>query len=268
MKIFTVTSDFYNPIASLFKGHDVDVLPNRLDKVVDVRFPAIDLIVFTGGEDVNPMYYRQKPSPNCYYNSERDEREFEVFNLIKHNMIKPKKILGICRGVQLLNVGFGGTLVMDIHTTYGKSHPGSHPILWSEKIPLAELLPVVNSLHHQGISKIGQTTSARILAIEPNTRIIEAICWHDMYFGVQFHPELFRDISLKEGFANIVTDWVAGGNLYGTPAQDSSNKKPVVTAPPDKSFKAKINLGSYGFTATENFASTFTTISSTNQEEE
>ncbi len=71
-----------------------------------------DGIVFTGGEDVAPYYYgKEADSARCKINAGRDTLEFLLF---KESMRLKMPVLGICRGQQLLNVAFGGTLIVDI----------------------------------------------------------------------------------------------------------------------------------------------------------
>ena len=94
-----------------------------------------DLVVFTGGEDVTPYLYGAKPHKATYYNYDRDEAEIDAFiDARKLN----KKIIGICRGAQLLCVLAGGTLVQH------QQHPFYHEVHTSEGEAIR-----VTSAHHQ-----------------------------------------------------------------------------------------------------------------------
>lgn len=94
-----------------------------------------DVVMLTGGEDVCPSYYNQRQGSSTYANRNRDEMEIFVLN----RAIELKKpIVGTCRGMQLLTVFMGGTLIQDIR------HPGRHEITLYNGDRV-----VTNSLHHQ-----------------------------------------------------------------------------------------------------------------------
>jgi putative glutamine amidotransferase len=98
------------------------------------------LVIFTGGEDVDPSLYNDtSPRGLCRYNSERDNRERKIFQVAKENGIK---MTGICRGAQFLTVMTGGRLMHDITGHAGRSHN----MVWSLD---TKKTIVVNSLHHQ-----------------------------------------------------------------------------------------------------------------------
>ena len=117
-----------------------------------------------------------------------------------------KPVLGICRGAQLINIAYGGTLYQDIRTqltgalehdneqTYDKN---VHPITIVPESGLAQLYPDVhiahvNSVHHQSIQTMGRDLVAEAYA-EPD-RVIEAVRrqGRNYVFGVQWHPEFLR----------------------------------------------------------------------------
>lgn len=93
-----------------------------------------DLVVFTGGEDINPEIYGKKAHPSTYFNTRRDKYELDALAAAKE-MKKP--IVGICRGAQLLCAAVGGILVQN------QRHPWIHPM----KTEHGEIL--TNSMHHQ-----------------------------------------------------------------------------------------------------------------------
>jgi putative glutamine amidotransferase len=206
MKVIVATPYLHGSIIGrLFAGHDAQVLPENYEKT------ECDILVFSGGEDVHPSYYGEQGPNRGWFNRERDEQEISILQNIGKKIF-PKKVLGICRGHQLLNVYFGGNLVYDIATTYGEGHEYIHPLVWREETPFNSFLQVTNSMHHQGLSRIGENYNYRILAIEPKTRIVEAILWSDRYLGVQFHPEsLSNDLATK--FREVMEKWVAGEPL-------------------------------------------------------
>lgn len=201
MRIFTTTGDFLNPTKTLFQGHDVQVLPKNYASLL------ADLIIFTGGEDINPKLYGGGDASGLDKDS-RDAWEYEILRNIRRGKLVTKKVLGICRGLQFLNVGFGGSLVRDIETKYGKAHPSIHDIMWHKDTNLS-FMTHVNSLHHQCIEYYGEAFSFSLLATEPITGTAEAVLWSNMFLGVQFHPELLRDTNPdKAKFALAIEKWV------------------------------------------------------------
>jgi putative glutamine amidotransferase len=160
-----------------------------------------DGIVFTGGEDVVPAYYgKASDSDRCNSNPSRDSLEFA---LIHESMKLKMPVMGICRGQQILNVAFGGTLIVDIPTY----HPGNinhqredylhcfHPvtILKGSQLQLISKVDTgtVNSNHHQAVEKLAP--GMRITAYSPDS-IPEAMEWENasekpFFIAVQWHPE-------------------------------------------------------------------------------
>jgi len=138
------------------------------------------LVIFTGGEDLNPLRYKEK-SIDSYYNDERDILEYELMGFaLKHR----KPILGTCRGLQLINVFFGGTLHQNITWNHTQIE-----FEWYSKT-LKSLFPFTNSMHHQGIKELAPDFYSL-----GNTRdkLIEAIfCPRLRILGFQFHPELIK----------------------------------------------------------------------------
>jgi putative glutamine amidotransferase len=168
----------------------------------------VDLLILTGGSDISPERYREAPNGSTGIDSERDEREF---NILREVLAKnpDAKVLGVCRGMQLLNVFFGGSLYQDIDSV-GKLHHGVHEIDWKlDEHPL-RWLEKVNSLHHQAVRAIGwDNGDAYILAEEPRTSIPEIMVWGRNTLGVQFHPELFSDEPGSK-FFSVIEKWVKG----------------------------------------------------------
>lgn len=93
-----------------------------------------DMFLFTGGEDVNPELYGQKPGRHTYFTN-RDEIEKKFFYYARE---KNKPMVGVCRGLQFLTVMSGGKLIQDM------AHPGQHEFVTNTGNRLS-----INSLHHQ-----------------------------------------------------------------------------------------------------------------------
>lgn len=162
---------------------------------------ALDALVLQGGNDVAPQTYGQTPlDPAWAGDAVRDAYEMA---LIRAFVQAGKPVFGICRGLQMLNVAFGGTLWQDIKTQqpqaleHVKTNLYEHNIHPMEILPnthLASLYPAlrhahINSIHHQGIRELapGFVVEARC----PEDGIIEAIRKEGPGFvaGVQWHPE-------------------------------------------------------------------------------
>ncbi len=164
----------------------------------------LDGLVLQGGADVSPTTYGEDPlKPEWAGDRVRDDYEIELFN----EFVEARKpVLGICRGLQLINVALGGTLYQDIaaqtpstvmHRNYDTYEHNFHAVRFEPETGLARLYPDirsarVNSIHHQAIHKLGRELS--IEAYSQPDGMIEAIRWRGRgyAFGVQWHPEFLR----------------------------------------------------------------------------
>ncbi|HTH44979.1 MAG TPA: type 1 glutamine amidotransferase [Oxalicibacterium sp.] len=163
----------------------------------------LDGLVLQGGADVAPQTYSQTPTrPEWSGDSSRDVYELELL----HEFIEAgKPVLGICRGCQLINVAFGGTLYQDIVTDVPSAMPHvndlydshRHTIEFPQGSSLAQLFPahstpLVNSIHHQAVRDLGR--DLRIEAISQTDGIVEAVRHTKSRFvmGLQWHPEFHR----------------------------------------------------------------------------
>ena len=158
-----------------------------------------DGFVFTGGADIDPKHYGEEIKPTCGKIFEnRDRFELSAFPLVLNS---GKPILGICRGIQLINVALGGTLYQDLPTEYEVMLPHrqtapvtapSHGIEILPDTPLHALIGKTqmmgNSVHHQAIKTLGKdlTVTAR-----SEDGVIEAVTYegHSYLRGYQWHPE-------------------------------------------------------------------------------
>lgn len=172
---------------------------NTTDAIVE----NIDVLLLTGGCDIHPSNYGEEPNPKLE-NPCLDRDKIEIA-LIEAAVKKGIPIFGICRGMQLLNVYFGGSLYQDVFSQ--TKNPIGHlntsaddfihsielvPGKFLEKIYDDEKL-LVNSIHHQGIKKLADVFEEA--AVAPDG-IVEAIqCEEKNIYGVQFHPE---QLAVKE----------------------------------------------------------------------
>jgi putative glutamine amidotransferase len=170
----------------------------------------IDGLLIPGGDDLDPSYYGEDMSPQVSLAS-RTRSDFE-FSLLNEIMRLNKPVLGICYGMQLLNVACGGTLYLDaaIGRDLAVDHrKGSHIIEISENIFLKEGSYPVNSTHHQAVKKLGHGLSAFAYCTD---RVIEAFCkeGYNFFMGVQWHPERIKEselsLSLFRSFIKAASD--------------------------------------------------------------
>ncbi len=188
------------------------------------RNTEIDLLIFSGGEDVSPDYYLDSDMATQYgnlihNNPNRDAKEIEILRSAVTGELKVKKIYGSCRGMQLFNVMFGGGLFFDLET-YGYSHPYMHSI--RHKTPSnVEFFQVVNSLHHQGVKNVGDNlyrlnidrrSYPKIIAMDETGHVPEIMTWlNDKVLAVQFHPEYYdEEHPDKTKFKEFIQYWVEG----------------------------------------------------------
>lgn len=165
----------------------------------------IDGILFTGGEDISPLYYGENPIKELTLtSSERDEYELKLFKKAYDSSLP---ILGICRGIQLINVALGGTLYQDINAqlTGSLGHlPAENPVneLYhtidlNKKSKLYEIFREgrlkVNSFHHQAVKDLGNGLTVSALSSDGIIEGVEAV-EKDYLIGVQWHPE---DLTLR-----------------------------------------------------------------------
>ena len=167
-----------------------------LDKAIEQMLQC-DGLLLSGGEDVDPAYYGQTVSEKCgEIAKDRDHAEMKMLEAF---LPTGKPILGICRGHQLMNVYFGGTLHQDIkdicscnHDDWKRRATGNHRVTVCPGTQLYGILGrkeiTVNSLHHQAVDTVAPPL---IVAATAEDGINEAIekPGHKFCIGVQWHPE-------------------------------------------------------------------------------
>jgi putative glutamine amidotransferase len=168
---------------------------------------GIDLLFVPGGRDVDPTLYHDTNKTSYGVNLKGDKEEMDIIRIAR--LLNPDiKIVGICRGMQLLNVLYGGSLIQDLDST-GRRHEGIHAIEYTQETPFAWLTKV-NSLHHQAIDTVGYINGdVNTMGYEPRSGIVEMIAWGKNSLGFQFHPEMFSE-AVGDRFFSIIKDWASG----------------------------------------------------------
>jgi len=193
------------------------MMPLTTDEQIIERLSEMyDGFLFTGGQDVDPRLYGEEPLPECgTVCTERDRMEQILLDRV---LCLDKPILGICRGIQLINALLGGTLYQDLpaqfessvehHQTPPYDRP-VHKVRLLEDTPLRDLLQTeelaVNSYHHQAVRIL--SPQLKTMAVSEDG-LTEAVYREESRFlwAVQWHPEFsFRTDSAS---AEIVKAFV------------------------------------------------------------
>jgi putative glutamine amidotransferase len=176
-------------------------LPVELARDADVGgiVNRLDGLVLSGGADLDPSLYGRESHPNLgSLERERDEWELALLMAARKSDLP---VLAICRGFQLVNVAFGGTLHQHVELEEGSGHPQwdvdgrttTHEVKVLAGTTTSKILPEqwpVNSLHHQTVDTIGEGLT--ISAIAPDG-VVEGLETPDgNLLAVQWHPELLE----------------------------------------------------------------------------
>lgn len=170
-----------------FQNHGVNTIMLTLNNPSDDNILDLcDGFIVTGGEDLDPSFYKEENngSRGCDIPMDLGDKK-----LIEYAVKHKKPLLGICRGIQSLNVFLGGNLLQDI----GKTHQGKkHEVLVKNNPFGWEKIITVNSYHHQAIKELAKSLEA--IASSSSDSIIEAVVHKELpIFGVQWHPEMALD---------------------------------------------------------------------------
>jgi putative glutamine amidotransferase len=191
------------------------VVPILSPDAVDAVLDRVDALVLSGGGDVDPACYGQHAVAEVYgVNRARDEWELA---LARGALARGMPLLAICRGLQVLNVACGGTLVQHLaaaapggHRQTERGHEPVHQVSVDAGSCLAAVLGVsalgVNTLHHQAIDAVGD--GLRVVARSVGDGVVEGVeaTDADAVLGVQWHPELLAD----EPVHARLFAWIAG----------------------------------------------------------
>lgn len=175
----------------------VDENTDRALKMLDM----VDGLLISGGNDVSPQMYGTRVKNCGILNPERDTMEMK---LLEKALSMDMPVLGVCRGVQLMNVCLGGTLHQDlpsdgfpVHSIFSNvRNIPTHKVDVKEGTLLSDIIgggeTWVNSFHHQAVDKLGAGLEAAAISEDG---VVEAIVMPDKKFvlAVQWHPEMMFD---------------------------------------------------------------------------
>jgi putative glutamine amidotransferase len=164
----------------------------------------LDGLVLMGGSDMWPGHYGEEPlKPQWIGDRVRDEYETALARAFVAN---GKPVFGVCRGLQVLNVAFGGSLLQDISTLKPQSVAHRSAERYDQHFHAIDLVPgtrlaglypgkarfTVNSVHHQGINRLA--ADFIVEAVCPDDEMIEAVRWRGPSYvaAVQWHPEFHQ----------------------------------------------------------------------------
>ena len=156
------------------------------------------LIIAGRDRDINPRFYGEEPLEGLEYpeDSYEDELDFKLIELFEKNN---KPILGICSGLQSLNIYYGGSLKQHIDKHTSKEKLVRHTIDIEENSFVHSLYgskTEVNSIHHQAINKVADGFKVTAVAEDGNIEAIEK----GNLIGVQWHPEVDYEIDTFKKF--------------------------------------------------------------------
>jgi len=171
----------------------------------EFRAEDFDGILFSGGEDVDPaLYGEEKKYDNVKVNRQRDDFEFKLLDEARSSALP---VFGICRGTQLINVKFGGTLYQDLpseatiefdHKQDEERNEPTHTVTVSDHDSrLGEVLKgncQVNSLHHQAIRRVGRGLKVTAYSEDGLVEAVEAAGDSPYLVAVQWHPEEIAEL--------------------------------------------------------------------------
>lgn len=168
----------------------------NVDRAVEEMLRCDGLLI-PGGDDINPALYGQAITEKC--GKPDDHRDAAEMKLLEMFLSTNKPILCVCRGMQLLNVFFNGTLHQDIkgiqvcrHAHLSSIRKGAHSVKLYPNTKLGQIMEeetvMVNSLHHQAVDILGPGLTVSAVSQDGFIEGVEVFL-HPFCLGVQWHPE-------------------------------------------------------------------------------
>ncbi len=211
----------------LSESNDIEIVILSFELFNYQDLEKCDGVILSGGVDSHPSYYnysRLNYPLAPIFNQERDRFEIKIFEMAQNLRIP---ILGICRGMQLINIALGGTLIQDLEENGKNNHrkmlniDGLHPITIEKNSLFYEIAKIdfgmVNSAHHQGIDQIAIDLKAVAWS---DDKVMEVLEYKDkllnsFMIAVQWHPERFINIDYQIPFSvNIKNAFLEASKIY------------------------------------------------------
>ncbi len=155
------------------------------------QLPSCDALLLPGGGDITPAFFGERNAGSRHIDTELDILQLQALD---YAIAQSMPVLGICKGMQLINVALGGTLIQDLPTAQIHQYQGKDQYHITELLPdscLSGMLgstAMVNSAHHQGIGRAGSSLTA--IQWCPTDNCVEAIVHESLpILGLQWHPE-------------------------------------------------------------------------------
>lgn len=185
------------------------LLPPDADERAAQVVSRLDGLVVSGGPDVEPARYGAERAPDC--GPSDPERDAWEFALTRAALEQRVPLLGICRGMQVLNVLLGGTLVQHMEGHRGKPGTfGEHTVVPVAGTRLAEVLPEpvsVPTYHHQAVARLGDGLVPGAHAEDGTVEALELPGGeHPFVLAVQWHPEEGRDVRVMRALVEAARE--------------------------------------------------------------
>ena len=212
--IIGITGNFEDKKCSIAQGYfrsvlEAGMVPLIIPPLTDAQqvlsvLSVVDGLLLSGGGDVNPLLVGQEPIPSLHsINPQRDAYELLLIRLAYDRQIP---MLGICRGIQLLNIALGGNIYQDLGDEYPNSKVlikhcqdlergfPSHSVSVDTKTTLYSIFKsehlYVNSFHHQAVSDVSDKLMVSARSKDGVVEAVESTEFKSI-IGVQWHPECF-----------------------------------------------------------------------------
>ncbi len=214
-------------VAGVAQAGGVPVVLPPFAEAAEDMVRGIDGLLLSGGSDLEPRYYGEDAIPELDVTlPERDEFEMA---LLGHALRRGIPVFGICRGLQVLNVAFGGTLYQDLpsqvnpaliaHRQQSPKWQWTHEVRVDEGSAVREIMSVpstrVNSYHHQAIKDLAEPFEAVGRSVDG---IVEAIEYRDLaerwIVAVQWHAEAMREGDVGPEHRNLFKAHVAAAERH------------------------------------------------------
>ncbi len=185
-----------DPYADAVRNAGIEPVLSKIGMNWD--FDEVQGLLLTGGTDVSPEFYGEEPAPETDKDLDVPRDRVELA-MIAEALARDLPVLAICRGMQILNIQAGGTLIQHLPTTPHHQRRTTNRSLVAHSVviePNTKLAAIagttawqVNSRHHQAVGRLGE--NLRVSAVDSHDRTIEAIEKIDKRFvvAVQWHPE-------------------------------------------------------------------------------